>query len=154
LEVRSRAVAWAHFGKHIPIAIPPELADEAALLAYLKLGPKELKKIWWYRHLMYRQFSIAKGSGKSRLITAPDRRLKILQSKLMLLLDQLYRIRNPVHGQETPLLLGGLHSSHRQGAKPMATSSLDRSAGEEEAINRLDQRPLLFSRKRAWTDDC
>lgn len=86
------------FGKHIPIAIPPELADEAALLAYLKLGPRELKKIWWYRHRMYRQFSIAKGSGKSRLITAPDRRLKILQSKLATLLDQLYRLRNPVHG--------------------------------------------------------
>lgn len=86
------------FGKHIPIPIPPELADEAALLAYLKLGPRELKKIWWYRHLMYRQFLISKGSGKSRFITAPDRRLKILQSKLAPLLDQLYRVRNPVHG--------------------------------------------------------
>jgi RNA-directed DNA polymerase len=86
------------FGKHIAIAIPPELADEATLLAYLKLGPRELKKIWWYRHLMYSQFSIAKGSGKSRVITAPNRRLKILQSKLAPILDQLYRVRNPVHG--------------------------------------------------------
>ena len=34
------------FGKRIPIPIPPELADEAALLAYLKVSAAELKKIW------------------------------------------------------------------------------------------------------------
>lgn len=33
-----------------------------------------------------------------RTITAPDKRLKILQQKLTPLLDQLYRVRNPVHG--------------------------------------------------------
>lgn len=86
------------FGKRIPILIPPELAGEATLLAHLGLSAKELKKIWWYRGRMYHQFSITKGSGKIRLITAPDRRLKILQSKLVLLLNQLYRVRNPVHG--------------------------------------------------------
>lgn len=86
------------FGKLIPIPIPPELADEATLIAHLGLSPKELKKIWWYRGRMYHEFSIAKGAGKVRLITAPDRRLKILQSKLAPLLDQLYRVRNPVHG--------------------------------------------------------
>jgi RNA-directed DNA polymerase len=80
------------------IPIPPEFADEAALLAHLELGPRELKKIWWYRHQMYRRFPVAKGKGKSRFITAPDRRLKILQSKLAPLLDQIYRVRNPVHG--------------------------------------------------------
>lgn len=86
------------FGKPIPIAIPPQLADEATLLSYLQMSPAELKKIWWYRHRMYIQFNIAKGSGKVRTITAPDRRLKILQQKLAPLLDQLYRVRNPVHG--------------------------------------------------------
>lgn len=86
------------FGKHFPLPIPPELADEAALLAHLTLGPKELKKIWWYRARMYQQFSIAKGLGKVRLISAPDRRLKFLQRKLAPLLDQLYRVRDPVHG--------------------------------------------------------
>lgn len=86
------------FGKLIPISIPPELADEAILLAHLGLGTRELKKIWWYRGEMYHQFSIAKGAGKTRLITAPDRRLKILQSKLAPILDQLYLLRNPVHG--------------------------------------------------------
>lgn len=86
------------FGKHIPIAIPPELASEAALLAHLGVSAKELKKIWWYRGAMYEQFSIAKGSGKTRLITAPDNRLKMLQRKLAQLLDQLYLVRNPVHG--------------------------------------------------------
>lgn len=86
------------FGKHIPIAIPAELANEAALLAYLGVSSKELKKIWWYRAAMYTEFPIAKASGKLRLITAPDNRLKMLQRKLAPLLDQLYRIRNPVHG--------------------------------------------------------
>lgn len=86
------------YGKRIPIAIPPELVDEPTLLAHLGLGSKELKKIWWYRGRMYQHFSIAKGTGKVRLISAPDRRLKILQTKLARLLDQLYRVRNPVHG--------------------------------------------------------
>jgi RNA-directed DNA polymerase len=86
------------FGKHRLIPIPPEFTDETTLLAYLSLGPKELQKIWWYRHQMYTQFEIAKGKGKFRIITAPDKRLKILQSKLSPLLDQIYRVRNPVHG--------------------------------------------------------
>jgi RNA-directed DNA polymerase len=86
------------FGKHIPIVIPPELADEPTLLAHLGLGSKELTKIWWYRGRMYEHFSIAKGNGKVRMISAPDRRLKILQTKLARLLNQIYRVRNPVHG--------------------------------------------------------
>lgn len=85
-------------GKLYPIDIPAVLSDEATLLAHLGISPAELKKIWWYRHKMYRQFSIAKGRGKTRLICAPDRRLKILQRKLAPLLDQIYRVRNPVHG--------------------------------------------------------
>jgi hypothetical protein len=60
--------------------------------------PQGTQKIWWYRERMYSRFDIAKGGGKARQITAPDRRLKILQSKLTPLLDQLYRVRNPVHG--------------------------------------------------------
>lgn len=86
------------FGKHFPLPIPTELADEATLLAHLKMSSKELKKIRRHRSWMYCQFSIAKGSGKARTITAPDRRLKILQTKLAPLLDQIYRVRNPVHG--------------------------------------------------------
>ncbi|MBB3957865.1 hypothetical protein [Novosphingobium sediminicola] len=74
------------FGKHFPLPIPPELVDETSLLTYLGLSPKELKKIWWYRERMYARFDIAKGGGKARQITAPDRRLKILQSKLTPLL--------------------------------------------------------------------
>lgn len=85
------------FGKRIPIAIPPELEDEATLLAYLKMSTAELKKIWWYRGRMYTHFNIAKSAGKVRTISAPDDRLKIIQRKLAPLLDQLYRVRNPVH---------------------------------------------------------
>lgn len=86
------------FSKHIPIALPAEFASEAALLAYLGVSPNELRKIWWYRATMYHEFPIAKRSGKLRLITAPDKRLKTIQRKLTPLLDQLYRVRNPVHG--------------------------------------------------------
>ena len=58
------------FGKRLPITIPSHLADEAALLTYLKISPAELKKIWWFRHRMYSQFDIAKRSGKNRVIAA------------------------------------------------------------------------------------
>lgn len=47
---------------------------------------------------MYRQFEIGKANGKSRIINAPDRRLKFLQRQIAPLLDQLYRARGPVHG--------------------------------------------------------
>ncbi len=86
------------FGKSFPISIPSAFKDEAALLAHLKISPAELKKIWWYRGRMYSQFEIAKGSGKVRAISAPDLRLKIIQRKLVPLLQQLYWVRNPVHG--------------------------------------------------------
>lgn len=85
------------FGKLFPIPIPPELADESSLLAYLGMNDAELAKIWWYRNRMYSQFNITKKSGKSRTITAPDHRLKIIQRRLAVLLDKLYRVRNPVH---------------------------------------------------------
>jgi S1-C subfamily serine protease len=74
------------------------LASEAALLTYLGMSAKELKKIWWFRGRMYHQFEIAKGKGKTRTINAPNKRLKYLQRQIAPLLDQLYRVRNPVHG--------------------------------------------------------
>lgn len=86
------------FGHTTRITIPNELADESTLLAYLGLGSAELKKIWYYRERMYQHFQIAKGSGKVRMISAPDDRLKFLQRRLADLLTDLYRRRNPVHG--------------------------------------------------------
>jgi retron-type reverse transcriptase len=79
-------------------SIPPELINETALLAHLGLSPRELKKIWWFRSRMYRQFEIAKGKNKTRIISAPDERLKYLQREIVPLLGSLYRVRNPVHG--------------------------------------------------------
>lgn len=79
-------------------SIPAELADEAALFSYLEMSPREMIKVWWFRRRMYHQFEIAKGRGKTRIIDAPDDRLKHLQRKLLPLLDQLYRVRHPVHG--------------------------------------------------------
>lgn len=90
--------SWRRFfGKNVTILIPAEMASESDLLAYLEVSPAELKKIWWFRDQMYSEFNIAKTSGKNRLITAPDRRLKMIQRRIVSLLDQLYRVRNPVH---------------------------------------------------------
>lgn len=78
--------------------VPAELESEEALLSYLGLSPEELKKIWWFREGMYQTFNINKSEGKERVINAPDERLKYLQRKIAILLEQIYRVRNPVHG--------------------------------------------------------
>lgn len=78
--------------------IPPELASEGALLAYLGLAAGELRKIWWFREGMYTRFQIAKAGGNNRSISAPNDRLKYLQRQLAKLLDLLYPVRNSVHG--------------------------------------------------------
>lgn len=80
------------------ISIPQELENEESILTYLGVNSGELKKIWWFREKMYQAFEIQKRGGKTRVITAPDDRLKYLQHKIVLLLNQLYRVRNPVHG--------------------------------------------------------
>lgn len=82
----------------IRISIPDELANEKAILDHLGVSARELKRIWWFRKNMYREFEIQKPSGKIRIITAPDDRLKCLQQKIVPLLSKLYRVRNPVHG--------------------------------------------------------
>lgn len=86
------------FARPVRLLIPTELASEASLLAFLDLSAKELKKIWWYRGQMYCRFEIAKGNGHSRVIDAPDKRLKYLQRQIATLLNKIYRVRNPVHG--------------------------------------------------------
>lgn len=88
----------ALFGQPLRVTVPPEFASEATLLVYLGVGPRELKKIWYYRERMYQHFSIAKGENKLRLISAPNDRLKHLQRQIADRLDVMYRPRNPVHG--------------------------------------------------------
>ncbi|WP_162627616.1 reverse transcriptase family protein [Erythrobacter sp. KY5] len=68
------------------------------MVAYLSLTEAELKKIRWFRRGMYHYFELAKGNGKRRRIMAPDARLKHLQRALLPLMENLYRVRNPVHG--------------------------------------------------------
>ncbi|TYL90327.1 hypothetical protein FXB40_32240 [Bradyrhizobium rifense] len=82
----------------IRITIPKELTSEAELLKFLSISTAELKKIWWFRGRMYQKFEISKGEGKKRVISAPDRRLKMLQTKIASSLAPIYRPRNPVHG--------------------------------------------------------
>nr|WP_239032630.1 reverse transcriptase domain-containing protein [Leisingera sp. MMG026] len=86
------------FGGTSRAKIPGELSSRSELLKYLGVSPEELKKIWWFRGRMYSHFDISKRSGKSRTISAPDYRLKMLQQKLARSLSGLYSPRNPVHG--------------------------------------------------------
>ena len=130
------------FGKRIPIPIPPELADEASLLAHLKITPAELKKIWWYRARMYSQFNIAKGSDKVSTITAPDKRLKIIQQKLAPLLDQLYRVRNPVHG----FVAARSAKTNAEAHGRRLVAKISDKLGPETAA--LDLRPCVW--RRGW----
>jgi RNA-directed DNA polymerase len=86
------------FGTPVRLDIPKEFASESELLRFLGLSAAELKKIWWFRGRMYTQFDVAKRHGKTRVITAPDARLKMLQRKIASLLDKIYRPRHTVHG--------------------------------------------------------
>ena len=90
--------AFYLFGGTSRAKIPDELSSKSELLKYLGVSPAELKKIWWFRGRMYSHFEISKRSGKSRNISAPDYRLKMLQQKIARSLSDLYRPRNPVHG--------------------------------------------------------
>lgn len=78
--------------------VPLELTSIDELLRHLCVSEAELQKIWWYRSRMYSEFNISKKAGKSRLISAPDRRLKMIQRALAQLLDGMYQRRNAVHG--------------------------------------------------------
>ncbi len=90
--------AFYLFGGTSRAKIPLELSLKSELLKYLGVSPAELKKIWWFRHRMYSHFNISKKSGKVRLISAPNYRLKMLQQKIARSLSGLYNPRNPVHG--------------------------------------------------------
>lgn len=90
--------AFNLFGGTSRTIIPAELSTKTELLKHLGVSSAELKKIWWFRGRMYSYFNISKKSGKVRLISAPDCRLKMLQQKIARSLSGLYNPRNPVHG--------------------------------------------------------
>jgi len=90
--------AFYLFGGTSRAKIPLELSSKSELLKHLGVSPAELKKIWWFGHRMYSHFNISKRSGKVRVISAPDYRLKMLQQKIARSLSGLYNPRNPVHG--------------------------------------------------------
>lgn len=90
--------AFYLFGGTSRIVIPHEMSSKSELLKHLGVSPSELKKIWWFNHRMYSHFNISKKSGKPRLISAPDYRLKMLQQKIARSLSRVYNPRNTVHG--------------------------------------------------------
>jgi RNA-directed DNA polymerase len=92
-------VPLSDFGfKTAVVAVPAELVSDVNLISYLRTSTEELKYIRWYRERMYHKFEVRNKNGKIRIITAPNNRLKTLQRRIATLLDQLYRVRNPVHG--------------------------------------------------------
>lgn len=80
------------------VRIPSEMTDLTTFLSHLCLSEAELRKIWWFRGRMYKDFAVPSKSGKPRIISSPDRRLKMLQRMIAPLLNQIYSPRNPVHG--------------------------------------------------------
>ncbi|MGZ3305938.1 MAG: hypothetical protein ACXU8U_08765, partial [Asticcacaulis sp.] len=79
------------FGPPPRVVIPAELAGVEIFLQHLGMSMEELKKIYFFRHRMYHTFEISKVKGKSRLISAPDDRLKMVQRKVLALLERIYR---------------------------------------------------------------
>lgn len=89
---------WPILNENIHITIPPALSCESDFLTYLGVSSGELKKIWFYSNKMYKTFEVAKKNGKMRSINAPNDRLKYIQRKIAEKLDEIYPIRNTVHG--------------------------------------------------------
>lgn len=86
------------FGGSNRVPLPDELKNTKDLSVHLGVSAAEIKKIWWFRSRMYSYFDISKSNGKKRIISAPDRRLKMIQRKIAESLTVVYRRRNPVHG--------------------------------------------------------
>ena len=78
--------------------LPKELYSEFEFFNYIGITLKEYNKIIYYKSKMYHEFLIPKGNNKFRIINAPDDRLKYIQHKILDLLNNLYTIKNPVHG--------------------------------------------------------
>jgi RNA-directed DNA polymerase len=77
---------------------PSEFESENNLLAFLGSNPNEIKKIWWFQNRMYSLARIPKRGGGTRDLHVPNDRLKFLQRKINEILNQIYKIRYPVHG--------------------------------------------------------
>lgn len=79
-------------------ALPADLKFALAYYGYLGVGKKEqlfLEKHSFYR---YKEVKIPKRRGGSRTLLVPERRLKFLQRRTLILLTNLYSVRAPVHG--------------------------------------------------------
>ncbi len=78
--------------------LPDELQSAKALYAFLGVKTEEGKFL--AQHAAYRctQASIPKRRGGTRTLLVPERRLKFLQRKTLVLLEKLYSPRAPAHG--------------------------------------------------------
>lgn len=88
-------------GGGAPFAMPtlPKALESANdFYAYLGVGAGERKFLEKHAFHRYKRVIVPKRRGGTRVLMVPDRRLKFLQRKAHLLLNQLYRPRTPVHG--------------------------------------------------------
>src|SRR5262249_2668674 len=80
------------------LKLPKELKSAKAFYAFLGVGNRERTFLEKYVDYRYREASIPKRRGGKRILLIPERRLKFLQRRALLLLNQLHRARAPVHG--------------------------------------------------------
>lgn len=75
-----------------------KIPSDVAIL--LDVPYKTLKYYLYIRppHIRYSSFKISKKNGNHRLISSPNRSLKIIQSKLHQLLQAVYKPKSPAHG--------------------------------------------------------
>src|SRR5579863_1241401 len=83
---------------HRNSGLPHELMSAASFYAFLGVETEERAFLEKHAAYRYRRASIPKRRGGTRTLLVPERRLKFLQRKTLLLLQQVYSPRVPVHG--------------------------------------------------------
>ncbi|WAC28567.1 reverse transcriptase domain-containing protein [Ancylobacter sp. SL191] len=78
--------------------IPKELVSFSDFLAFTSTSAKELSFLSKYVSIKYKSFHVPKKKGGTRQLLCPDPRLKYLQRRILLLLNQIYTPLYPVHG--------------------------------------------------------
>lgn len=78
--------------------IPAALSTADLLFGHLGIGPKE--RAFLTKHVGYRYSftTIPKRRGGERILRIPEPRLKFIQRQILVLLEELYAARVPVHG--------------------------------------------------------
>lgn len=86
------------FNNHRLPALPDEFSSLAKLSSYLGLSEKEFRYISANKVRQYHTVEIPKRGDGTRVLSVPVARLKFLQTNINELLQNMYSVRNCVHG--------------------------------------------------------